>query len=101
MLLRSCFKTPQLARYSVINRFEMLIYSHVNCAFSSIYALSRTHLRGFKTASKGLAESLSPVLWWIMSRMVRVAGPSHLSEMSPLLRLVHPPNFSVASIAYI
>ena len=30
----------------------MLIYSHVNCAFSPIYALSRTHLRGLKTASE-------------------------------------------------
>ncbi len=49
--LRSCFKTPQLARYGVINRFKMLIYSHVNCAFSPIYALSRTHLRNFTTAS--------------------------------------------------
>jgi uncharacterized membrane protein len=28
----------------------MLIYSRVNCAFSPIYALSRTHLRDFKTA---------------------------------------------------
>jgi hypothetical protein len=27
----------------------MLIYADVNCAFSPIYALSRTHLRGFKT----------------------------------------------------
>ena len=50
-IIRSYFKTPQLARYGVINRFEMLIYSDVNCAFSTIYALSRTHLRGFKTAS--------------------------------------------------
>jgi hypothetical protein len=47
--LRSCFKIPQLARIGVINRFKMLI---VNCAFEPIYALSRTHLRGFKTASK-------------------------------------------------
>jgi hypothetical protein len=30
----------------------MLIYSRVNGAFSPIYALSRTHLRGFKTASE-------------------------------------------------
>jgi hypothetical protein len=30
----------------------MLIYSHVNCAFSSIFALSCTRLRNFKTASK-------------------------------------------------
>jgi hypothetical protein len=51
IVVRGCFKTPQLARYGVINRFEMLIYSHVNYAFSPIYALSRTHLRGFKTAS--------------------------------------------------
>jgi hypothetical protein len=50
--LRSCFKIPQLARYDVINRIEMLIYSRVNCAFSPIYALSRTHLRNFKTASQ-------------------------------------------------
>ena len=50
-ILRSCFKTPQLALYGVINRFKMLIYARVNCAFSPIYALSRTHLRGFKTAS--------------------------------------------------
>ena len=45
--LGSCFKTPQLARYGVINRFEMLIDSFVNCAFSSIDALSNTHLREF------------------------------------------------------
>jgi hypothetical protein len=50
--LRSCLKISQLARYGVINRFEMLIYSRVNCAFSPIYALSRTHLRNFKTASE-------------------------------------------------
>jgi predicted TIM-barrel fold metal-dependent hydrolase len=49
---RSCFKTPQLARYGVINRFKMLIYFRVNCAFSPIYALSRTHLMNFKTASQ-------------------------------------------------
>jgi hypothetical protein len=30
----------------------MLIYSRVNCAFSPIYALSRTHLMNFKTASR-------------------------------------------------
>jgi transposase len=30
----------------------MLIYSRVNCAFSPIYALSRTNLRNFKTVSK-------------------------------------------------
>ncbi|MEN8129721.1 MAG: Na+/H+ antiporter NhaA [Pseudomonadota bacterium] len=30
----------------------MLIYSCVNCAFSPIYALSRTHLRGFETTSQ-------------------------------------------------
>jgi hypothetical protein len=47
-----CYKTPQLARFGVINRFKMLIYSRVNGAFSPIYALSRTHLRDFKTASK-------------------------------------------------
>jgi hypothetical protein len=51
-LVRSCFKPPQLARYGVINRLEMLIYSRVNCAFSPIHALSRAHLRGFKTASE-------------------------------------------------
>jgi hypothetical protein len=49
--LRSCFKILQLARYGVINWLEMLIYSCVNCAFSPIYALSRTHLMNFKTAS--------------------------------------------------
>jgi uncharacterized DUF497 family protein len=32
--LSSCFKIPQLARYGVINRLEMLIYSCVNCALS-------------------------------------------------------------------
>ncbi len=31
--LRSCFKTPQLARYGVINRFEMLIDSHRKLRF--------------------------------------------------------------------
>jgi hypothetical protein len=31
----------------------MLIYSRVNGAFSPIYALCRTHLRNFKTASQG------------------------------------------------
>ncbi len=50
--LRSCFKIPQLARYGVTNRFKMLIYTHVNCAFSQIYALSRTHLRDFRRAYK-------------------------------------------------
>jgi hypothetical protein len=30
----------------------MLIYSRVNFAFSPIYALSRTHLKNFKTASE-------------------------------------------------
>jgi hypothetical protein len=49
--IRSCYHIPQLARYGVINRFEMLIYSRVNCVFSSIYALSRIQLRNFKTAS--------------------------------------------------
>jgi hypothetical protein len=28
----------------------MLIYSHVNYAFSPIYALSHTHLRGFNNS---------------------------------------------------
>jgi hypothetical protein len=51
-LVRSCFKTSQLARYGVINRLEMLIYSRVNGAFSPIHALFRSHLRGFKTASE-------------------------------------------------
>jgi hypothetical protein len=46
--LRSCFKILQLARYGVTNRLEMLIYSCVNCAFSPIYALSRTHPRNLK-----------------------------------------------------
>ncbi len=50
--LRSFFKTPQLARYGVINRLEMFIDPRVNCAFSSIDALSRTHLWGLITASK-------------------------------------------------
>jgi hypothetical protein len=71
---RNCFKIPQLARYGVINRFEMLIYSRVNGAYysgppalhpsgrqsrsnlfptdlSPSYALSRTQLRNFKIAS--------------------------------------------------
>jgi hypothetical protein len=51
-MIRSCFKIPLPARYGVMNRLEMLIYSHVNCAFSQIYALSRAHLKNFKTASK-------------------------------------------------
>jgi hypothetical protein len=51
--MRCCFKTPQPARYEVMNRFKMLIYSRVNGAFSPIYVLSRTHLMNFKTASKG------------------------------------------------
>ncbi len=70
------FKTPQLACYGVINRFEMPIYAHVNCALirgilpvlhpmgqrryalllkiapddfvSPIYVLSRSHLRGLE-----------------------------------------------------
>jgi hypothetical protein len=49
--LEAVLKPPQLARYGVINRLEMLIYSRVNGAFSPIYALSRTHLRNLKTAS--------------------------------------------------
>ncbi len=73
-VLKSSFKTPELARYGVINRFKMLIYAHVNYALfrtscptpptgpallfkiapgdfvSPIYALPRTHLRNFKTA---------------------------------------------------
>jgi hypothetical protein len=51
-MIRSCFKIPQPVRYRVINQLEMLIYSRVNCAFSQIYALSRAHLRNFKTTSK-------------------------------------------------
>jgi hypothetical protein len=50
--IRSCFKTPQPARYDVMNRFKMLMYSRVNGAFSPIYVLSRTHLMNFKTTSK-------------------------------------------------
>ena len=34
-----------------IKRFKMLIYSYVNCVFSPIRNLSRTHLRGFKADS--------------------------------------------------
>jgi hypothetical protein len=37
----------------------MLIYSRVNCAFSPIYALSRTHLMNFKTASYALRAPLA------------------------------------------
>ncbi len=36
--------------------------SRVNCAFSSIYALSRTHLRGFKTAFNTLSTGESSAL---------------------------------------
>ncbi len=59
--LSSCFKTPQLARYGVIKRFEMLIDSPVNCAFSAIYAWSRTHLRGFTADFSLIDLSMSRV----------------------------------------
>ncbi len=42
-----------------INGLKMLIYSHVNCAFSSIYALSRTHLRDFNKLFRDHSTLLS------------------------------------------
>jgi hypothetical protein len=39
----------------------MLIYSRVNCAFSPIYALSRAHLRNFKTASQAVNFEISEI----------------------------------------
>jgi hypothetical protein len=52
LYLRSCFKIPKLALYGVKNWLKMLIYFRVNGVFSPLYALSRTHLRNFKTATK-------------------------------------------------
>jgi hypothetical protein len=51
--LRSCFKPPSagtIRRYNSVRNASFT--PGVNCAFSPIYALSRTHLRNFKTASK-------------------------------------------------
>lgn len=45
-------KPLSLRKFSVKNRVEMVIYSYVNCAFSPIFALFCTHLRGFKKISK-------------------------------------------------
>jgi hypothetical protein len=65
----------------------MLIYSRVNCAFSPIYVLSRTHLRNFNTASElVLCESRRPC---------RVFGPS---ESIPWVRITHTLVRIVASI---
>jgi hypothetical protein len=50
-ILRSCFKISQLARYGVINRFKMLIYSRVNGAFSPIY-LTTNFTGGVSTQSR-------------------------------------------------
>jgi hypothetical protein len=52
-----CYKTPQLARFGVINRFKWIVYSRVNRTFPPIYAFSRTHLRDFKTAFRGCNPS--------------------------------------------
>jgi len=54
----SLLKKAQPARYGVKNALKMLMYSRVHCAFSGLFASSRTRLRLFQQAAKRLAAAL-------------------------------------------
>ena len=50
LCLEALLKTSQLARYGVINWFEMLICSRIKFELSMTYDPSRARLRGFELA---------------------------------------------------
>ncbi len=76
--------TDLLDSVEVVHAFKMLIYAHVNCAFSPIYALPRTYLRNFKTALKDLALGQ-------VERLGAWATAKLLMSYSQVPRNIHPP----------
>ena len=72
----SCFKTPQLARYGVINWFEMLIYFPCKLRFLIDLCLVPHSPGGFKTASQALCKSICRLnLAYAIEISARLAQP--------------------------
>jgi hypothetical protein len=75
--LRSHFKTSKLAQHVVINRFKMLIYSHVNCAL--LRASCPTLLWG----QLGACEKIPPRLRVLLNMSSGGAGPPISGHVGP------------------